>query len=265
VLLTVAYDGRSFSGFAPQPEARTVAGELLLAVRALDGGVTRLRGASRTDAGVHARGQRVAFDASASLPTRAWVLGLAPHLPEAIAVQSAERVGAGFDPRAEAVSKRYRYLLLCAAARDPFLAGRAWHLPELALRDPRPCLELLAGELAAARGRHDFSAFAAAADARRHRERTLLETAVVPLADARVLALDVRGDGFLHHMVRILVGTAVDVARGRLAAGAVARALASRARADAGVTAPPDGLYLEEVELRSGGVERWPGTEPTDR
>ena len=99
ILLTVAYDGSRFSGFARQPNARTIAGELLGAVQALDPAVRELRGASRTDAGVHARGQRVAFDSESGIPPRGRVLGTARHLPAEIAVVRAARVPAGFVPR----------------------------------------------------------------------------------------------------------------------------------------------------------------------
>ena len=112
MLLTVAYDGRPFAGFVQQPGQRTVAGELLGALQALDPKVREIRGASRTDAGVHAHGQRVAFDAEAGIPMRGWVLGTARHLPPEIAVRRAAKVPEGFVPRFQNQGKRYRYLLL---------------------------------------------------------------------------------------------------------------------------------------------------------
>jgi tRNA pseudouridine38-40 synthase len=253
----VAYAGEGYSGFAVQENARTVGGDLLAALRRLDPGVPKLRVASRTDAGVHARDQRVAFDAERELPTRGWVLGLLPHLPPAIAVLNAARVRDGFNPRFETVGKHYRYLLLCRPVPDPFLAARAWRVEALELAP-------LADELAALVGTHDFAGFASARDRREHTTRTIEATAATALEDG-VVALDVHGSGFLHNMVRIIVGTAVDVARGRLRPGAIARALASHARTDLGVTAPPDGLYLERVRLREEGSDRWPpqNTPPT--
>src|SRR5689334_9947818 len=103
VLLSVAYDGGPFAGFAPQPSQRTIAGELLGALRALDPSVREVRGVSRTDAGVHARDQRVAFDTLTSIPPRGWVLGATRHLPREIAIRRAAYVPAGFTPRFQSV------------------------------------------------------------------------------------------------------------------------------------------------------------------
>ncbi len=256
VLLTVAYDGGPFAGFALQPSQRTVAGELLGALRAVDPTVREIRGASRTDAGVHARGQRVAFDTGAGLPARGWALALARHLPREIAVRRAAFVPAGFSPRFANRGKHYRYLILRDPVRDPFLEGRAWRAPGLASAEAP---ERLRREAAHAVGTHDFAAFRSSADARRDTVRTLRAVDVSDdPADGRILRVDVVGDAFLHNMVRILVGTLVDVARGRFEEGAVTRALASRDRRDAGITAPGEGLYLEEVVLDDEGEGAWP-------
>ncbi len=257
MLLTVAYDGRPYAGFAIQRNANTVAGELLTAIRHFDPEVAKLCVASRTDAGVHARAQKVAFDTSRNLPMRAWVLGLAKRLPESVVVREAMVAPLGFNPRYHCALKRYRYLLLRDRLHDPFLVGRAWRVGGLA---EEAQVATLRAELDLARGTHDFAGFASARDERPHTERSLVDLAVTPMdADGRLLAVDVTGDGFLHNMVRILVGTVVDVGRGRLPPGAMTRAFESRDRRDAGVTAPPDGLYLEQIMLRSEPVgDRWP-------
>jgi tRNA pseudouridine38-40 synthase len=247
VLLTVAYDGRPYAGFVLQDNAPSVAAELLRAIARFDAAVSELFAVSRTDRGVHAREQRVAFATRADMPPRAWVLGLQRELPRTIAVRRATIVRAGFDPRRRPSTKRYRYLLLRDRLHDPLLEGRAWRVWGI---DSDEALARLESELLSAAGTHDFTAFASAHDTRRHRERTLGRLAVTPLADdPRLVAIDVGGTRFLHNMVRILVGTVVDVGRGRLAPGAVTRALASRDRADAGITAPPDGLYLDEARF----------------
>jgi tRNA pseudouridine38-40 synthase len=256
VLLTVAYDGGPFAGFAPQPGQRTVAGELLGAVRAVDPRVGEIRGASRTDAGVHAHGQRVAFDTSLDVPPRGWVLAVTRHLPREIAVRRAALVAPGFSPRFANRGKRYRYLVLRDRARDPFLEGRAWRSTSF---DGEGALGRARREAALALGTHDFAAFRSSADERTSTVRTLrsVDLSDDP-GDLRLLRIDVEGDAFLHNMVRILVGTLADVARGRLAEGAVARALASGDRRDAGITAPAEGLYLERVLLDDEGAEPWP-------
>src|SRR5262249_39489784 len=120
--------GRIFSGFARQPNARTVAGELDGAVRAVVPSAGLVRGASRTDAGVHARGQRVAFDVDQELPVRGWVHAINAQLPSEIAVVRAARVPPGYEPRFQAIEKTYRYVLLESTVPDPFLSGRAWRI-----------------------------------------------------------------------------------------------------------------------------------------
>ncbi len=251
VLLRVSYVGDAFAGWAPQPDARTGAGVLLEAVRRLDPSVSEVRGASRTDAGVHARRQPVAFDPERSIPLRGWVLGLARHLPRDLAVVEARLVERGFAPRFASRGKHYRYLVLREPVPDPFWWSRAWRVGELAHAS------LWAERLSRARhaaaqlvGTHDFAAFRSSKDARLHTTRHVsrVELHALP-ADPRVLAIDVEGSGFLHHMVRIIAGTLVDVALGRRPVECVARALASRERSLLGVTAPACGLWLEDVRL----------------
>lgn len=256
ILLSLAYDGRRFAGFARQPTQRTIAGELLGAVQAIDPTVRDVRGASRTDTGVHARDQRVAFDPKIVIPPRGWALGLARHLPEDIAVRRAALVPPGFVPRFCSVKKRYRYRISFDLRRDPFLEGRAWRVPE---RLDDATIARIREEAAPLLGTHDFAAFRSAADDRENTTRTLfsIDPERDP-ADPNGLWITVEGTAFMHNMVRILVGTLIDVARGRKPPGAAARALASRDRRDAGITAPPDGLVLDRIWLENEGTEAWP-------
>jgi tRNA pseudouridine38-40 synthase len=254
VLLEVSYDGTAFHGWARQTGARTVEETLSGAALAMDPRAGVVRGTSRTDAGVHAHGQLAVFDTTLDIPPRGWALGLNRHLPEDVAVRAARIVPAGFSPRGAARGKRYRYRVLVDMVRDPHWRTRAWRVPEL---DPHA----MAREAEAACGTHDFASFRSSADQRATTVRTLTHVGVVEDdADPRVLSVVVDGDAFLHKMVRILVGTMVDVGRGRLAAGALARAIAARDRRTAGTTAPAHGLVLERVdlELPEGSGERWP-------
>jgi len=253
VLLEVAYDGTGFSGWAAQREARTVEETLRGAVVSMDPRAGPPRGASRTDAGVHAEKQLVAFDASRSIPARGWVLGLNQHLPSDVAVRSARAVPVGYAPRFSARSKRYRYRVLVDSVRDPCWRTRAWRVNDLDVA-------AMTREAAGALGTHDFASFRASADRRTNTVRTLTRVQIERETDARIVAVVVEGDGFLHNMVRILVGTLVDVARGRLAEGTIPRALAERSRGAAGTTAPSMGLVLEEVDvvLPADAGERWP-------
>jgi tRNA pseudouridine38-40 synthase len=253
ILLTVAYDGRHFSGWAMQDGARTVAGELLGAIRQMDPSVTSVRGVSRTDAGVHAHGQLAAFVPAREIAPRGWALGLVAHLPDEISVRQAARIVDGEDPRGSTVRKRYRYLILRDAVRDPFWAGRA-------MRYGRPLdLELLRREADTLVGTHDFRAFRSSADTRTNTFRTIERIEVAPLpGDARVLAIDVVGNAFMHNMVRIIVGALLDVARGRLPSGTLSRVLRGGSRSDLGMTAPADGLYLEQIDHRLALSDVWP-------
>jgi len=256
VLLTVAYDGRPFSGFAPQPNQRTIAGELLAALQSVDPSIREIRGASRTDAGVHALDQRVAFDPGRTIPPRGWALATTRALPREIAVRRAALVPRGFTPRFASLGKRYRYLVLRDPIRDPFLDGRVWRI-EAGLSDA--AVERAVEEAKHALGTHDFAAFRSAADPRENTVRTIRSLTVkTDQDDPRIVRVDVEGDAFMHNMVRILVGTLVDVARGRLEEGAIRRALTSRKRDDAGITAPPDGLYLMRVLLPDEGRSPFP-------
>lgn len=259
VLLTLAYDGTAFSGFARQPNARSIAGELDGAVRALDPRASLVRGASRTDAGVHARGQVVAFDSTANIPPRGWVLGLLAHLPDEIAVTRAARVADGYDPRQHAVRKTYRYLVLQSPVRDPFLRHRAWRVGD------RLNHEVLRGELEDLLGEHDFAAFRSSSDERTETVRRIVRAELLrDGGDERCLTLEIQGDRFMHRMVRIIAGTVIDVARGRLPRGAVRRALQSLSRRDLGMTAPASGLCLEQIELDDAGQDAWPASASVD-
>jgi len=259
VLLTVAYDGALYSGWAKQPGARTIAGELEGAIAEIDPHASTVRGVSRTDAGVHARGQVASFDTNLDIPARGWALGLAPHLPREIAVMEAARVPPGFDPRNHVTAKTYRYLLLSSPTRDPFLERRAWRVGH------RLNQKLIQPELDALVGEHDFAAFRGSADQRTETVRQILRGEVRSVrSDPRCWEIEIEGNRFLYHMVRIIIGTVIDVARGRLEPGATRRALESLQRGDLGATAPPDGLYLDRVDLDIDPSDRWPSTSSAD-
>jgi tRNA pseudouridine38-40 synthase len=253
VLLKLAYDGREFSGMARQPNARTVAGELAGAIESMDPHASALRQVSRTDAGVHARGQLVAFDTTRDIPSRGWVLGLTRQLPESIAVVAAASVPVSFDPRQHVLYKTYRYRILHSRVRDPFLDRVAWRIEQRLNHDAmqQEALDLV--------GLHDFAAFRGASDQREDTTRSILRAEwQQDAADPRVWNFDITGNHFLYHMVRIIVGTLVDVGRGRTNRGAVQSALASHRRADLGMTAPAHGLELMQVQLDEAGSVEWP-------
>ena len=244
VLLTVAYDGTSFSGWAAQKETRTVEEVLRGAILSLDPRAEGPRGCSRTDAGVHAEGQLAAFDASLGMPSRGWVLQLNQNLPEDVCVRAAREVAVAYNPRFTSRKKRYRYLIVKDKAPDPLLRNRAWRVGfdmdmEKMVREARSIV-----------GTHDFAAFRSARDVREVTTRTISAVEVAQLAfDPRLWTITVEGNSFLYNMVRILVGTLVDVARDVLPEGAVAHAIAAKERGVAGQTAPAHGLTLQHIDV----------------
>ncbi len=244
ILLRVAYDGGGFSGWAAQQGTRTVEETLRTAIAAVDAGASAPRGASRTDAGVHAAGQAAAFDATLGIDPRGWVLALNSNLPDDVAVRRAEIVPIGYNPRFASRGKRYRYRLLLDQVRDPNHARHSWRVGfEL---DPER-LRAAASKLV---GTHDFAAFRTSRDERTNTERTVRSVTIdTDPRDPRLVSIVVDGTAFLHNMIRIVAGTLVDVARGRLEPDCIDRAFASGERSLLGSTAPAHGLMLEEVML----------------
>jgi tRNA pseudouridine38-40 synthase len=239
IALLVAYDGTAYRGWQVQRDPATVQGLLAEALRPLLGKAVRLTGASRTDAGVHALGQVATFESPRPLgPEVVWA-ALNATLPRDIRVLRAAAVPEGFDARRSARLKRYGYLIDTAPVGSPFLRRYAWHLGRAV-----DCAAMRTA-LGAVRGTHDFSAFCAAAGRDRRPTRTVRAVRVVRRGS--LVGLVVSADSFLHHMVRNLVGTAVEVGLGRRSTTALVDALATRDRRRAGPTAPAHGLYLLSV------------------
>jgi len=260
VRIRVAYDGARFNGWQVQPGQRTVQAELQRAVERLSGEPCVVYGCSRTDSGVHALGQVAAFDTPRDIEMYKWVRGLNGGLPQDVAVLSAEPCEAGYNPRYHSAGKTYRYLLHLGPVRDPLLTGRAWHLGPRRARsvgayptEPADWLDVDAMRAAATAfvGTHDFRAFKTSRDPREQTVRTVSRLEVIERYGDRddLLAVEIRGDAFLHNMVRIVVGTLVEVGRDRRDPADIAGVIAAGDRAEAGETAPPDGLYLVEIEL----------------
>jgi tRNA pseudouridine38-40 synthase len=237
--LVLAYDGTGFRGWQVQPDAVTVQGTLLEAARRLFPGDVRVIGASRTDAGVHAVGQTVSLTAEGAYPAATVQAALNAHLPREIRVVSAAEAPDGFDARRAARGKRYLYVIDDGPVPSPLRLRWAWHVA--APLDVRAMREALA----ALRGRHDFAAFCAAPG--RDADPVCRVRALHVVRRKSVLAVVVSGDRFLHHMVRNIVGSAVEVGRGAQTPGWLAGVLAGRDRTRAGPTAPAHGLVLLRV------------------
>jgi tRNA pseudouridine38-40 synthase len=246
VRLIVRYDGTGLSGWQRQRGVATVQEHLEIAASVIACEPIIMRASGRTDAGVHARAQVVSFRTRATIPEKGWRLGLTSKLPPQIAVLDARVAHDDFDPRRASAGKRYRYLLLATPVRDPLLRERVWHLwDDLDLK-------LMQHEADALVGMHDFNAFRAADCDRVSAVRHIWRVAVLPRWHGHegLVAIEVEGTAFLKNMVRIITGTLVDVGRARLPAGTVRARLADGDRTRSGITAPPQGLYLDEVFLK---------------
>jgi tRNA pseudouridine38-40 synthase len=237
--LTVEYDGTDYVGWQRQLNGTSVQEVLERALSELFGAPVSTFVAGRTDAGVHALGQVVAFDAPRTLPLTAYLRGLSALLPEDVSVVGATEVLGDFDPRRDALGKRYRYLVSNRPVRSTLRRRTHWQL--FAPLDMKAMEEAARPLL----GTHDFSAFRAANCEAPTTQRTLRELTLTASGD--VVQFEFEGRAFLKHMVRNIVGTLVEVGRGRRSVPWVAEVLASRDRTRAGPTAPPQGLVLVEV------------------
>jgi tRNA pseudouridine38-40 synthase len=244
--LILSYDGAEFSGWQVQPNAITVQGTLASAIGRITGEKVLPQGSGRTDAGVHALAQVVTFVTESSVPTENFVKALNDILPASVRVLDVAEARPEFHARHSARAKTYRYRIFRTPICPPFLARYVWHYPY-------PLDEATMGRAASlAVGEHDFTSFAAV-DPERGRE----EEAISNIREIFSSSWERNGDefvytacgsGFLHHMVRNLVGTFILVGKGTLAWEDVTRILAARNRSAAGPTAPASGLYLVSVE-----------------
>lgn len=240
IRLVVEYDGSELHGWQRQHGAPTVQQHLEEALAKLLQHATPVAGASRTDAGVHARGQVALFRTERPIPLHGIRRGLNSMLPDSIAIRDAAEVPDDFHPRFSATGKHYRYTILTARDRSPRWRTRAWHHPD---RLDVAAMHAASGALI---GEHDFAAFRAAGCTAKTTTRRVDSIAFTRLHPG-LLEVDIRGNAFLRQMVRILVGTLAEVGTGKIAPGQVAEILAGRDRTKAGTTAPAQGLELIEV------------------
>ncbi|MBS8266931.1 tRNA pseudouridine(38-40) synthase TruA [Mesobacillus boroniphilus] len=237
---TISYDGTGFSGYQVQPAKRTVQGELEKVLEKLNKGTSiRVSASGRTDAGVHARGQVIHFDTTLEIEPARWQIALNSLLPDDIAVSSVEITRPDFHARFDAVGKEYRYFLLLSKHRDPFQRNYAYQFQyEL---DPDAMREASKQLI----GTHDFTSFCSAKTEVEDKVRTLKE--IDFYEEKGLLVFRFVGDGFLYNMVRILVGTLLEVGTGKRAADSMLQLLGGLDRTQAGKTAPGHGLYLWKV------------------
>lgn len=248
--LTLEYDGTAYVGWQVQENGPTIQGALEAALARLLKEEVRVTGSGRTDAGVHALGQVANFRTEAPIPLKGVVCGLNALLPRDVAVRRAEEVPLAFDSRRSAKSKLYQYFLHHCEAPSALARRTSWWLRG------RFDVDAAARAAACLSGTHDFGAFRAAGCDAAHAVRTVEEVSL--LRRGEFVEVRARGNGFLRHMVRIVVGTLVEVGQGRRAEASMAELLESRDRGRAGATAPAHGLFLAEVRYDAPVFEAWP-------
>jgi tRNA pseudouridine38-40 synthase len=240
VTLVLEYDGTRYVGWQVQPNGPSVQAEVERALSTLHHAPRRVTAAGRTDAGVHARGQVVSFAEAEPLPLRAYVQGMNALLPRDVAVRSSRLEPDGFDARRSARGKRYRYIIENGPTRTPLSRLHAWqHFQPLDVAAMRAAAAYLVG-------RHDYASFQASDCCSPHAVREIRRLEVLGEPGGRIEVV-VEATAFVKHMVRNIVGTLVEVGEGKRSPAGIPELLEARDRTRAGPTAPPQGLYLEEV------------------
>jgi tRNA pseudouridine38-40 synthase len=245
IKLVLAYDGTDFAGWQVQPSAATIQGTLASAIGRVTGENVLPQGSGRTDAGVHAHRQVASFCTNSPIPVKNIAKALNDTMPPSIRVLSAQEESLEFHARKSALAKTYVYRVYRAGICPPFLARYVWHYPYQLDLSP---MQQAAAEIV---GEHDFTSFAAV-DPEHGKDEPLSSVRRIFSSAWRSegdeWAYTVRGNGFLHHMVRNLVGTFVLVGKGTIRPEATRQILDARKRSAAGATAPASGLFLADVE-----------------
>ena len=257
IKLTIRYDGGDYHGWQIQPARKTIQGLITEAIQNLTGCKVQLFGASRTDAGVSALGQVALVQIDSPIPTENLAKAITHRLPADIAVTEAVEVPQGFDIRGAVKSKLYRYTIFTGQHRPVLQIRHCWHLPaplEIPQNKPKPKkgqfltgpekldIKVMAEAAKMLIGKKDFKSFAAADDNRENSIRTIFRCDVTSKED--FVYVNVEGDGFLYNMVRNIVGTLVEVSKGRLKPEKIKQILEAKDRTAAGPIAPAAGLCL---------------------
>lgn len=267
--LVIGYDGTSYNGFQSQPSGNTVQDRLEAAIRLLTGEETHVTGAGRTDAGVHARRMYVNFYTASKIPVERWAIALNSRLPDDIVVYTVQEVQESFHARRHAINKTYRYTINCRKFPDLFRRNYEFHHPmPLNIDAMQAALQHLLGE-------RDFTSFTSPLSVKPHHVRTIYEARIeteppvdeistlleasdlerYPGKSRGVYHIYIKGNGFLYQMVRIIVGTILQVGEGKRTPDEIVSILAAKDRSKAGPTAVPCGLTLWNIEYPPFGAK----------
>ena len=239
IKLTIEYDGTSYHGWQRQNNAVTIQDTIEACIAKITGEECSLTGASRTDQGVHALGQVANFKTRSPIPVEKFPFVLNSVLPDDICIKKAELVDDSFHSRYDAKGKKYRYLIYNSPYPSALLRNRAYHVPaKLDIENMNKAAHLLLGT-------HDFTAFKAAGGSAKTSERTITDVSLTK--NEEIITFEIKGNGFLYNMVRIIVGTLIYVGLGKIDPDDVATIINSKERRNAGKTVGPQGLYLVEV------------------
>ena len=242
--VTLAYDGTNYSGWQVQVDLPTVQDAFESALAVITGEVIRVVASGRTDAGVHALGQVVSFTSETSLPLNDLRRALSANTPEDIAVLDVAQAASGFHAIRNAVAKRYRYVIQNSQTPDVFARRYTWHVPQSL------CAEAMHSAAQRLLGTHDFASFEASGSERASSVRTITQSFVKrrTLENRDEIVTEIEADGFLYNMVRNIVGTLVEIGRGKHPPEWIDKVIAAEDRKVAGPTAPPHGLFLVRVD-----------------
>ncbi|GAB2696002.1 tRNA pseudouridine(38-40) synthase TruA [Paenibacillus thermoaerophilus] len=249
--MIVSYDGTAYSGFQTQPHGNTIQDKLELAVKLLTGDTVKVVSSGRTDAGVHARGQVIHFDTESRIPAERWAIAMNSRLPDDIVVLEAQEVDQSFHARYSAKTKTYAYTINNNKFPDVMRRKQELHHPRpLDWEAMREALRHLEGE-------HDFTSFCSARSTQASHVRTIYRTRIDHLGDRHpdyqgVYRIFVTGNGFLYNMVRMIVGTLIEVGEGRRSSSEIPEILEARNPMHEKLTAMAHGLTLWEVRYDSG-------------
>lgn len=249
-MLTLSYLGTHYCGFQVQPNGETIQGELGRAAEKIFASPCLITGCSRTDSGVHANEYLAVVEepGHVKIPESAIPRAMNTYLANDIAVLKSDLVSDDFSIRRRVYGKEYVYLIWNGETRNPFLANRAWHyFRKLDVKKMQIAAQMFIGK-------HDFRAFMASGSSIADTVRTITDLRIE--ADGSLVKIYVSADGFLYNMVRIIVGTLIEISEGRISSDKLPSIIEGGKRDDAGRTAPPDGLYLNRVFLETESIAR---------